>query len=569
MRKNGILVKVDSILKIFRCAALSVSVLLPGLPSYAMADIAPLDSREQLVHVTGLLLTSPGNSEVAKSVLQKTKEMVRAHGKDLKSPENQEVLRLSAQALNVHRIKSLFDKCINGSSRSKDLSDRIVESASQAKFQVDPCKFFRSPLELKTLDKFDRQLTDHMEKRVQELALVQTHKNFARTYAYWERRIDQGSDPKTLSDVCEKIKCSASEKKNLKNAEDEFLSQWPQSERKKNPQDIAKLLNEKIKIAPEKRDLKSQDELLLFTETLKEKKSVSKNDVLTAQKEVKGLLEEQIQSVRNMNLKELVKTNPAALGKVLLERPELTPVICHTINQIADNEEDEATWNKVYLWGGLIVGGALLVTGIGAGIGAAVLSGTVMAGTLVTVATASAVAGTAIGVGDAVYASNKSYKASNEALALRASLISRNGDRKTADEANAKMDEAWSELAVAGIGAASLIPFGAVWKTMNKMAQVSKVGSLAKVEQMAIKDKTEAIKSLGQTIRELKDPQLEKVLLNAKSQVTDEEYGSFLGQLSQLTTEQRLLVMSRMKAHPEKVSEAIRKGAQKGEEICK
>lgn len=551
-----------------KCFTLCVSILMPCLPLSSFAQGAPADSRDQLIHATGLLLTTPGNSEVAKSVLQKTKEMLRDHAADFKKPENQETLRLSAQALNVHKIKSLFDKCINNNSRAKDLGQRVVESASQAKLQVDPCRFFSDPTELKNLDKFDQQLAKHMEGRVQELALVQSQKNFARTYAYWERRIDNGAKTQTLSDVCKKISCSFKEKKNLKNAEDEFLSRWPQSERKKNPEDIARLLNEKLKTAPEKRDLKSQDELLLFTKTLKDKKTIKKQDVLDAQKEVKDLLEGQIQSVRNMNLKELVKTNPAALGKVLLERPELTAIVCNTINQIAETEEDEATWNKVYLWGGLIVGGALLVTGIGAGVGAVVLSGTAMAGTLVTVATASAIAGTAIGVGDTIYSGNKSLQASNEALALRASLISRNGDQQTSAEADAKMEEAWSELTLAGIGAASIIPFGTIWKVMNKTAQVSRVGSLAKVETMAMKDKTEAIKGLGQTIRELNDPQMEKLLINARSQVTDEEYGSFLGQLSQLNPEQRLLVMTRMKAHPDKVSDAIKKGAEKGKEVC-
>jgi hypothetical protein len=539
---------------------------MPCLP-LSFAQAAQVDSRDQLIHATGLLLTTPGNAEVAQNVLSKTKEMLRDHAADFKSPENQEALRLSAQALNVHKIKSLFDKCINSNSRAKDLSQRVVESASQAKLEVDPCRFFKNPTELKTLDKFDQQLAKHMESRVQELALVQSQKNFARTYAYWERRIDNGTETQTLSDVCKKIDCSFKEKKNLKNAEDEFLSRWPQSERKKNPEDIAKILNEKLKIAPENRDLKSQDELLLFTKTLKDKKVISKKDVLDAQTEVKGLLEGQIQSVRNMNLKELVKTNPAALGKVLLERPELTAIVCNTINQIAETEEDEATWNEVYLWGGIIVGGVLLATGVGAGIGAFVLSGTAAA-TLVTVATASAIAGTAIGVGETIYSGNKSLQASNEALALRASLISRNGDKQTSVEVDEKMEEAWSELTSAGIGAVSIIPFGTIWKVMNKTAQVSRVGSLAKVESMAMKDKTEAVKSLGKTIRELNDPQMEKILINARSQVTDEEYGSFLGQLSQLKPDQRLLVMTRMKAHPDKVSEAIRKGAEKGKELC-
>lgn len=551
-------------LKCLECLVISFSVLMPSLSP--AAEAAKLDSRDQLIHMTGLLLTTPGNREVAKNVVLQTKELLRRP--DVKTLENQEILRLSAQALSVHKIKIFFDQCLKDKARAKNLGSRIIESAAQTKFQADPCLFFKDNSELKTLNKFDRQLSSHMENVVKDLAIVQSQKNFARTYTYWERRVDQGTAPKTLADVCTKINCTQNEKKILQSAEDEVLNSWPMSERKKNPQDIANFLNQKIKIPPTNRDIKSQDELLLLTKKLRDKKVILASDVLAAQQEVKGLLENQMQAVRSMNLAELVKTNPAALGKILLERPELTPVICETINQIADKEESQATWNKVYLWGGLIVGGTLLVTGIGAGIGAVVLSSTAMAGTLVTVATVSAVAGTAVGIGDTLYAGTKSYQASNEALALRASAIVQNGDLQTSAESDEKLEEAWSEVTSAGIGAVSLIPFGSIWKVMSKTAQVSRAGSAAKVEQMALKEKTAALKELGHTIRELSDPQIERILVNAKSQVSNEDYGAFLGHLSQLSFDQRLLVMTRMKAHPDKVSEAIKKGAQQGREAC-
>jgi hypothetical protein len=567
MNKNGVHLSQFFNLKILRCAVVSASILLPSISDTVWAA-SGASSRDQLIHVTGLLLTTPGNKQVAESVRQKTKIMMNDRSLDLKSHESREALRISAKALSVHQIRDLFDRCLSQNARAKGLGQRILNSASSSELQSEPCKIFNDPTQLKELTKLDRELALHMENKVAELAVTQSQKNFARTYTYWDRRIDEGKLSQSLSDVCDKIKCSEDEKNNLTKTEAEFLSQWPKKDRNKKLQDVAQLLNEKAKIDPEKRNLKSQDELLLFTKALKDKKHITESDVIKAKNEVKGLLEDQMKEVRNMKLAELVKTNPAALGQVLLDNPELTVVVCNIINQIADSEENAATWNKVYMWGGLIVGGALLVTGIGAGVGAMVLSGTAMAGTLVTVATASAVAGTAIGVGDTIYSSSKSLDASHEALSLRASLISQNGDRETAKESDAMMEEAWSELTSAGIGAASIIPFGAIWKVMGKTAQVSKVGSLTKMEKMAAKEKSEAIKDLSQTIRELKDPQMEKVLINAKAQVSEEDYGSFIGQLSQLTPEQRLLVMSKMKGQPEKVSEAIKRGAQKGKEIC-
>jgi hypothetical protein len=556
------------VFKCIECLLFSVCLILTSLTSSVRA--AQIDSRDELSHMTGLLLTTPGNSEVAKNVILKIKKMQKNYASSIGSLENQEILQLSAKALNIHKIKTLFDKCLKDKSRANDLGTRIIDSATQTEFKSDPCQAFIGNLELKPLKQLDQNLAQYMENEIKNLAIIQSQKNFAKTYAYWERRIDQGTSPKSLSEICLKLGCTTSEKNTLKSAEDEFLKAWPESERKKAPLDIANILNQKIKNTSDsgKRNLKSQDELLLFTKTLADKKSISKIDVLNAQKEVKELLEGQIKTVRTMNLSALIKTNPAAIGQILLEKPELTTVICDSINNIAMDEEKEEAWNKVYLWGGLIVGGTLLITGVGAGIGAMVLSATTLTGTLVTIATASAIAGSAIGIGETLYSGSKALAASDEALALRASALTTNGDQKTSTEAQEQLDLAWNELTSAGISAASLIPFGSIWKVMSKTAQVSKIGSRAKVEQIALKDKTEALKELGQTIRELKDPQLEKILIKAREQVSDEEYGSFLGQLSQLTQEQRLLVMTRMKEHPDKVSEAIRKGSQKGTEVC-
>jgi hypothetical protein len=270
-----------------------------------------------------------------------------------------------------------------------------------------------------------------------------------------------------------------------------------------------------------------------------------------------------------MNLEDMVKTNPAAIGKVLLENPELTPVVCRMINQIAEKEESKETWNKVYFWGGLIVGGTLLVTGVGAGVGAWVLGETALSATLVTVATATAVISSGVAAGETVYSSSKYLTEREEALTLRASTIARNGDQQTGKEAEAKLNEAWSDLTSAGISAVGIIPFGPLWRFMRTSAKMSRVGSLAKIEQMSAQEEAAALKQLSATIKELNNPQLEKILINAKNKVSSEDYGFFIGQLSQLSKEQRELVIAKMIAHPEKVGEAMKKGAQAGREACK
>jgi hypothetical protein len=192
-----------------------------------------------------------------------------------------------------------------------------------------------------------------------------------------------------------------------------------------------------------------------------------------------------------------------------------------------------------------------------------------MASTLVTVASVTALAGTTLGVVDSLYSGNQYLQKSQEAIALRASALSHNGDLQTDRESKERLDEAWSDLTSAGISAVTILPFGSIWRVMSKSAQVSKIGSVARLGELSAKEEAQALKNLSQTIRELNNPQLEKILVNARSQVSAEDYGSFIGQLSQLSKEQREIVIEKMLLHPNKVSEAMIKGAKAGREACR
>lgn len=525
------------------------------------------DSHSELAHVAGLLLLTPENKELAATVQVRAEQFLKAHTQDLQTKENQDLLKLSTKALNVHRIQNLFSECLNKSkNRENDLGQRILAAARSGEMQRDPCDILHENFGVKVLEKFNVQLKKSSEEQLKNLAIRQSQKNLAQTFVYWEHRIDKGTAVQNMNELCNQISCSEDEKKQLIQVENEVLKQFLPSDRKKSSQSVAEYLNERKKTSLE--NLKSQDELLLFTSALKDKKSISAIDVIKAQSEVTGLMKDQLKAIRSMDLKELVKTNPAALGQILLNNPEWTPFVCESIHQITNNEESQATWNQVYFWGGLVVGGTLLVTGIGAGVGAVVLSGSAMAGTLTTVATVSAIAGATLGLTDTVYSGGKSYLAAQEAASLRASTISRNGDTKSIQEAQAKVDEAWNELTSAGIGAASVVPFGSLWRAMSKAAQATRAGGVSQIARMTAAEDEAAIRSLSQTIKEITDPDIEKILIKAKSQVTEEEYGSFLGQLSQLAPETRAKILELMKTKPEKVSEAIKKGSKAGAEVC-
>ena len=536
--------------KYLTCFIFSYCLLLPHL-AWAQVSKAS-DNALQLDHLTGLLLTTPSNNEVAKSVYNKSLEVIKH--KNI-TPEQFNLLKLSSHALNIHKIQTTFDHCLNNKARANNLGARIIDASIIAKSNNENCIYFNEPNETNSVNKLDQSLSKITENELKNLAIEESQKNYLTTYLYWDHRIKTDHAPLTPAEICDKIHCNANELKNFNHHGTEFLNLLPMKEQGKSPDEIALLKN-------------PEDQLLRFTKAIDHKNVITKTHVLNAQNEIKILLEEQMQQVRSMTLADLVKTNPAAIGKILLDNPEFTSSICSTINNIADSEENTAKWNKVYVWGGLIVGGTLLVTGIGAGIGAVVLSETTMAATLVTVASVTAVAGTSLGIGDTIYSGHNYLNASHEALALRASIFSHNGDEQTSQEAKAKLSEAWSDLTSASISAISIIPFGSIWKAMSNSAKISRIGSLAKLEKISAEEQAIAIKDLGTTIGELKNPMLEKTLIDVQKKVSPEEYGSFIGQLSQLKPVQREYIISKMIEHPNKVKDAIEKGVKAGKEAC-
>ena len=94
----------SSIKKIFECVALSAALFLSQL-----TFSAEINSNEKLAHLTGLLLTTPGNNEVARNLLVLSKEQLK---KTQRSAETNELLRMSAQALNINKIQNTFDRCL-------------------------------------------------------------------------------------------------------------------------------------------------------------------------------------------------------------------------------------------------------------------------------------------------------------------------------------------------------------------------------------------------------------------------------------------------------------------------
>lgn len=161
---------------------------------------------------------------------------------------------------------------------------------------------------------------------------------------------------------------------------------------------------------------------------------------------------------REEDIAKLVKTNPAAVGEILSKSPHFADIVCKAINNVSIEDESDEAWDEAFLWGGMIVGGALAITGIGAAAGAAIIAGTSAAVTLGTVATASFVAGTALGVGEAGYWSSRTYDHYQEMKEFEGAFLTRNSDEQSIIEAR----DALTDFKQARFDAALAIGFSLV-----------------------------------------------------------------------------------------------------------
>lgn len=337
-----------------------------------------------------------------------------------------------------------------------------------------------------------------------------------------------------------------------------------------------------VELTDRERDLKGSAphggaELLLYTQTLskrKDKSYIGQKDVQKALQEVNGELDKHAAYLKEMMgensdeaLQNLVVSNPGAVAEFLMQNPDSVSMICQTLQKYDQQAFRKATIDKAVFWGGLVVGGVLLATGIGAGIGAMVVTSATAAGTLTTVAAGAAIAGTVSAGGEALYASSKAHDNFVEAQTFRSAGFAE-ANVSAFGKADRATDKAYGELAEAGFSAATILPFGTGLKMMKNAAMASKLGSFAKVAKEGASVEQASIKSLASSLKEISsDKDVLKALEKSQSQVSSDEMGMFLGYLSDLPAAERKQALELIKQRPEKVSQAIRESATSG--VCR
>jgi len=180
--------------------------------------------------------------------------------------------------------------------------------------------------------------------------------------------------------------------------------------------------------------------------SFKKHEKVSEEDVKKAIAEAKFKVVDGVRRSKEMaedesGLRDMIKSNPVAVGQLLARKPEMAALVCNAINSIESQDQYQKGKDELIMWGGLIVGGGLTLTGIGAGVGAALIAGTGAAATLSTVAAVTVVAGSTLGAFDAGYSSVRAIQIRADYKNLETAVLSHNTDNKGAEEAQDALEE--------------------------------------------------------------------------------------------------------------------------------
>lgn len=452
--------------------------------------------------------------------------------KQLNSPEGQQILEQGKNLLRVLKLKAELEHCLLNEAAAQSVLHSISRAMSLNVLKPNSCVDFKSANG--QIGRFSQTLDNSFKDKVKSKILATARSQLEHTKKYWLEA------------------------------------------QKQNAVDIAAELSDREWDMKE-RPPQSGAELLLYTKAIQNRKNKElvgladvKNAFLEVQTELKNH-ENYLNTVASQEsgkaLESLLVTNPAASAEFLIENPESLNLICKILQDYDTQIKHKESLNSALFWGGLVIGGTLLVTGIGAGVGAVILSGTTAAGTLTAVAAGSALAGTMNAAGETIYSSSKTFNLYSEAQNIRSAAFSEGFPRGSLSKAEQTKAQAYSELATAGFSAVSLIPFGSGFKAIKSVAQASRIGGASKVLSEGAKIESEVVGAIALALKEVSsDDAVLKTLEKAQKTVSSEEMTTFLGYFSDLPASERTKVLALIKNHPDKVPEALRNSAKK--EVC-
>lgn len=251
--------------------------------------------------------------------------------------------------------------------------------------------------------------------------------------------------------------------------------------------------------------------------------------------------QDQFLDIGNRQLRKFLRTNPAAVGEHLYHNPFYAHKVCELIGQVTESDEREARNDKIWLYGGLIVGGVLLATGVGAGVGAWVLAGTAAGATLATVAATTGIVGIAVGVGEAGYHINEYMEFSAERDAITGAILTGGADAQSVQELqDAVTGLRRAQTAAIMSGAFAAFEMGTLYSAARVYMNGSRLASngVSQLEQTG--RMTRFLNSIAN------NPQLNNMILRLKQAVGSERAARFMGYLSTASDATRAYLLARL-----------------------
>lgn len=198
------------------------------------------------------------------------------------------------------------------------------------------------------------------------------------------------------------------------------------------------------------------------------------------------------------DIAELVKINPFAAGQILIHRPEYTGLVCDSINNINQTDVSDENFDKYFMIGSAVIGGALVLTGVGAVAGAYLITGSVTAGVAAgtiggSILGYSALAGSAVELVSLGYNAKRANDHYQEMNQLEAAYLTKNSDAKAITEARDALVSFKEARLMAGL---SLAAVGLNLVNVGSVFNIFKMGNATSTELNAA---TKILKTIGDT----------------------------------------------------------------------
>jgi hypothetical protein len=445
-----------------------------------------------LLHAYDSLVYSKTSYKAIDILLYETKKT--EDGGDLSPTEKQLLLVKKKKAENFLRVSKGLDQCLTNPDSVRHLKDRVREAAGRAQIE----NFCGNKNTIAETAKLSHEI---VTAQFAQSLLDQSRQNAFLTYLDVSARFDTNlRSIDVVNKYCsETSSCDSVKKNGLQALASQYLAAMPSKGESVSNESLASRLTQKLT------DLKngsaemptSGENLLIYTSTIQDKfrknNKVQAVDVMAAQLEIKAAIGEQVKMLTAMataknptslraNIKRLIKSNPAAVGQVLLQNPDFVSMVCEMIREIEENDDSDARWDKAFMWGGVIVGGALLVTGVFSWAGAGVLAAAGAAATTIaainTVATVSLVGGGVVGVTQGAYYGNKAYKSYQSYQDIENALLTSNGDKQSLKDKEKQLSLFKESVVQASLSTA----LGSL--DLGPLAQLAKAGKITEVTQV-------------------------------------------------------------------------------------